>query len=106
MKDILKHSIINALGTALYIAIVVLFIFSLDNTGIVDGKKETIFTPIIMLMLFVTSAAFTGFLVFGKPIMWYLEGKKKEAIILLFSTLTILLMMILVAFLVLINIVN
>jgi len=48
---------------------------------------ETIFIPIIMLMLFVFSAALTGFLMLGKPIMWYFDGKKKEAWSLFFYTL-------------------
>ena len=46
----------------------------------------------------VFSAAFTGFLVFGRPIMWYLDGKKKEAMQLFFSTLILLLMIAIVIF--------
>lgn len=50
-------------------------------------EPDTIFAPIIMLMLFVFSAAITGSLVLGRPILWYIDGKKKEAVHLLFSTL-------------------
>jgi len=40
-----------------------------------------------MLLLLVISVAITGFAVFGKSIMWYLDGKKKEAPSLLFLTI-------------------
>lgn len=43
--------------------------------------------PIIMLMLFVFSAGMTATLVLGRPVIWYLDGKKKESIQLLLSTL-------------------
>lgn len=50
------------------------------------GQIPTPFIPIFMLMLFVFSAALTGTLFFGKPIMWYIDGKKKEALSLLAYT--------------------
>ena len=52
-----------------------------------------------MLMLLVFSAAFTGFLIFGKPIMWYLDNKKKEAFSLLIYTLSLFLIITLIALL-------
>jgi uncharacterized membrane protein len=55
---------------------------------VVQGP-DTVFMPMAMLMLFVFSAAVTSGLVLGRPIMWYLDGKKKEAIHLLVSTLSI-----------------
>ena len=73
------------------------FMRFLGSTNL-DSTK-TVFIPISMLMLFVFSAGFTGFLVFGRPIMWYLDGKKKEATSLLFYTLGILLLLTIVVFL-------
>lgn len=87
MNDILKKAFLHALGTAAYIVLIVLFVFSLQAF---QQEPDTIIIPMAMLMLFVCSAAITGFLVFGRPIMWYIDGKKKEAISLLAHTLGIL----------------
>ncbi len=54
------------------------------------GRVNTILAPIALLMLFVFSAALTGFLIFGKPALMYIDGKKKEAVALLGYTLIIL----------------
>lgn len=86
-REIIKYALINALGTALYIVAVASFIF-LGKEG-VFGERETLLIPIAMLMLFVFSAALTGILIFGRPVMWYLDGKKREALSLLFYTLGI-----------------
>jgi len=32
------------------------------------------------LLLFVVSATVMGALVFGRPILWYLDGRKREAV--------------------------
>ncbi len=85
-RDILKYGFLHALLTALYIGLVATFIFYIVPMFFAD-KPDTIFAPIMMLMLFVFSAAVTGTLVLGRPILWYIDGKKKEAIYLLFSTL-------------------
>ncbi len=95
MDKIIKRAFIDSVGTAVYIILVGSFIFSLQ---IFASKKDIIIIPIAMLLLFVCSATITGFLVFGKPVMLYLDGKKKEAISLLFYTLGILSLITLVAF--------
>jgi len=51
------------------------------------GRVNTMLAPITLLMLFVFSAALTGFLIFGKPAQMYIDGKKKEALTLLTYTL-------------------
>lgn len=84
MNKIIKRAFIDSVGTAVYIILVVSFIFSLQ---IFASKKDIIIIPIAMLLLFVCSAAITGFLVFGKPVMLYIDGKKKEAISLLNHTI-------------------
>jgi len=100
MKKIAKYATLNALGASLYVILIASLIYSLGNGF--SGKGNTIFIPIAMLMLFVFSAAFTGILILGRPIMWYLDGKKKEAIYLLFYTLIIFFVITLLAFLLLI----
>lgn len=96
-RDILKYAFINSFSTAFYIVAVVLFISTLGRMN--PGDDSNIFIPIAMLMLFVFSAALTGALVFGRPIMWYFDGRKSEAVILLFSTLVIFALLMIVAFL-------
>lgn len=89
MNKIIKYAGINAAATAAYIAGVVSLLFW-SGQGRFEHAKPTILIPIGMLLLFVCSAAITGSLVFGRPALWYLEGKKREALILLFSTIGIL----------------
>jgi len=98
-REILKHAVINSFCTALYVIFIVLFIYLLS---LIFPNGEIILIPIAMLMLFVFSAAFTGSLVFLKPMMWYLDGKKKEAVSLLVYTLGIFLILTIIAFLLLI----
>lgn len=88
-NKIIKKAILNALGTALYIAALVSLIFYSSQLLGVD-EPDTILIPIGMLCLFVLSAAITSFLVFGYPVLWYLDGKKKEALTLLSWTLGVL----------------
>jgi len=85
MKEIKKKAIVNAILTTLYIAAVGSFMYY--GSLIKIGRKYQILAPITLLLLFVFSAALTGFLIFGKPALMYLDGKKKEALSLLFYTL-------------------
>ena len=86
MKKTVKYAIINSLVTALYVVFIASLIYFLGQTL---GAEKTVLAPIAMLMLFVFSAAFTGVMVFGRPILWYMDNKKKEALSLLFYTLGI-----------------
>ena len=97
MRGVIKYAAINSIGTALYISAVASFIYFLGN--VFDNvKSESIIIPISMLMLFVFSAAFTGILVFGRPITWYLNGKKRESLFLIVYTLGFLLILTIIAF--------
>jgi len=75
--DLIKLSLRNSLATAVYVVIVVLI---LQNAEKVFGTMRNIIGPIAFLLLFVTSAAITGFLVLGQPIMLYSDNQKREAI--------------------------
>lgn len=86
MNKIKLTALINAVATALYIISVGFFFYY--GTLVKIGRVNTILAPITMLMLFVFSAALTGFLIFGKPALMYIDGKKKEALALLSYTLT------------------
>ena len=87
-NKIIKYALANALWTALYIILIAIF---LSNTSVIFGgdNQKTVLIPIAMLMLFVFSAAVTGSLIFGRPVLWYMENKKKEAMSLLVWTLAI-----------------
>ena len=77
MKKIIAWSLINSVAVGLYIVLVVMVI---SNGERIFGGDKSVFIPITMLLLFVTSAAITSSLVFGRPIWWYLKGEKKEAL--------------------------
>ena len=103
MDKIIKRAFIDSFGTAAYIILVASFIFSLQTFS---RQKDVIIIPIAMLLLFVSSAAITGFLVFGKPVMLYIDGKKKEAVSLLVYTIEILFIITIIAFILLITYYN
>jgi hypothetical protein len=94
-KDILKYAFINSFLTAFYIVLVASFFFY--GLRRFSSQPDTVFAPMLVLMLLVFSAALTGTLVFGRPILWYMDGKKKEAISLLGYTLSIFFILLLLA---------
>jgi hypothetical protein len=96
MDSILKRALINALGVVVYVICVAVFIFSLQRFS--SQPDNPILIPISMMLLLVCSATITGFLVFGKPIMLYIDGRKKEAMALLMHTIGILFVMTLIFF--------
>lgn len=59
----------------------------MSNGNRLLGEEDTFFTPVAVLMLLVLSAAVMGTLVFGRPILMYLDGKKREAVVFLGYTL-------------------
>ena len=94
MNKILNRAFLNAVGTFTYIILIVLLIFSLQNSN----AEDSLIILMSMLMLFVCSAAITGFLVFGKPVMLYIDGKKREAVLLLAHTIGILVLLTIISF--------
>ncbi|MDD5731314.1 MAG: hypothetical protein PHU42_00220 [Patescibacteria group bacterium] len=82
--SIVLTSFLQAIGTLIYVMIVVVIMNSgtktLDQT---DGAL----VGVAVLMLLVVSAAICGFLVFGKPVILFLENKKKEALKMLYFTI-------------------
>ena len=88
MKKIIKNAAINALSTSLYIAAIASFLFYASKL-FGPNESDTVLIPIVMLSLLVFSVAITGLLIFGRPILWYLDGRKREAVFLLAYTLGI-----------------
>lgn len=83
-----KKLFCRSLGCALlayaYIFCIAMFFnFGLKKTF---GNVPEFFAPIIMLSLLVLSAAVMAILIFGKPILLYLDNQKKDALTMLFYT--------------------
>jgi len=85
-KQLVKLGFLLALGEAAYIGLVALLMSGAERffSNTPDNK---ILAPITFLLLFVLSAAVSGALVLGKPVLMYMEGKKKEALALFGFTL-------------------
>ncbi|OGZ02460.1 MAG: hypothetical protein A2946_02720 [Candidatus Liptonbacteria bacterium RIFCSPLOWO2_01_FULL_53_13] len=98
MKPIVKHAVVNSLLATLYIALVSLFL-SYAPSVFGPAQKDTVLVPIVMLSLLVFSVAIMGVLIFGRSAMWYLDGRKDEALSLLAHTLAIFFFIIIVALL-------
>ena len=77
-------SLVSAAGVFLYTSAVAWLMF---NAHQIFGKPDNFLMPLFLLLLFVISASITGLLVLGRPIHLYMNDLKKEAFILLFSTL-------------------
>lgn len=73
---------LNAAGAVLYVLLVV----TLIQYGLQDGPEGPLGFA-AFLLLFCLSAAIMASLVFGRPMMWYLDGMKKEALALTMYTL-------------------
>jgi uncharacterized protein YybS (DUF2232 family) len=71
----------QSLGHSVLVLLYVGAVASIMNNGSRwFGKKDTAWTPVAVLMLLVLSAAITGTLVLGRPLIMYLDGAKKEAL--------------------------
>jgi hypothetical protein len=76
-----NKAMVHSLGHAVLVLIYVTLIATVMSHGeALFGKKDTAWTPVAVLMLFVLSAAVTGTLVLGRPVLMYVNGEKKEAI--------------------------
>ena len=76
-------SIAHALGVLAYVSLVVSF---MDNAQKLFGDDHPPITGVVALLVFILSALITGSLVLGKPLTLYLDGKKTEAVKMLFYT--------------------
>jgi hypothetical protein len=83
-NGVIQRSFLNALGTVAYVSLISLV---MSQGSKIFGEKDTAVTPIAALTLFVLSAAVTGGLVVGKPLLMYIENQKTEAVKLFIYTL-------------------
>ena len=82
-----KNPIINALGAAGYIGLVVSVLNLLSLTQ--GNKPDTAFAPVVFLSLLTLSVTVMAFLFFYQPLQLFIEGKKKEAVNLFVKTVGI-----------------
>lgn len=80
----IQNPLYNALLAAGYIVLIVTIMTSfVDKPG---GPERGILIPLVVLSLFVLSAAVMAFLFFYQPVMLYLDGQKKESVSLFLKT--------------------
>lgn len=80
MSDICKKSFLYSIGAAAWIIIVASFMQKANDWF---GTEDTIVSVIAVLILFSMSALIVGGLLVGKPVFLYIDGKKKEAILMI-----------------------
>ena len=79
-KNIALIGFLHALAATAYIALVV---FVINHASAWFGKTDTPWTGMAALMLFVLSAGVMASLAFVRPALWYMDGKKNDALQLL-----------------------
>ena len=82
-SKLITSSLINSLGVLIYTSAVA---WIMSHGEKIFGNNQTFWMPVALLLLFVLSATITGALVLGKPIIFYLEDQKKDAVKLLAYT--------------------
>ena len=76
---ILKYGLGEAAITIAYIVLVVVL---MNNGKALFGDGREVISGVAMLLLLVFSVAVMGVTIFGRSILWYLDGHKKEALLL------------------------
>lgn len=77
-KDTVKQSLTYASLAILYVAAVATFMQNAER--IFGPGPDSPLAPVAFLLLLVVSAATMGALIFGKPVMLYIDGRKREAV--------------------------
>ncbi|MDP3880892.1 MAG: hypothetical protein Q8Q32_01775 [bacterium] len=74
---VIGWALVHGLATAGYVYLVVSLISFIEKLPFAEASP---LAPVAFLLLLVTSAAITASLVFGRPLLWYLDKRKDEAI--------------------------
>lgn len=97
-KKHLLYGFFHALSVAVYVGLIAVVI---TNSQDWFGPATDFWGPALILMLLTLSVAVVGSLIFIRPALWALDGRKKEALALLFDTLGWLAIMTIIAFIIL-----
>lgn len=76
-KTIVVRTLLNSLGVAAYVAAVATIMRYGER---LFGQMTTVLAATAFLLLFCVSAAVVGSLVFGYPVVLFLNGQKREAV--------------------------
>jgi|SRR3989344_4077757 len=82
-EEIAKFALLNGFAATAYVGLVALFMTNAER--LMPTMPDALGVTMILL-LFSTSAAVMAIVVFGRPVVWYLDGRKQEGITLLFAT--------------------
>jgi len=82
-----KNPVVNALSASVYIVLVVSLMTFVTQP--LKDKPDTFFAPIVFLSMFTLSVAVMAYLFFYQPLLFLIEGKKKEAVRLFFQTVSV-----------------
>lgn len=83
-KSILRYALAEVVAAVLYVLFISVFFSQAEK---IFGPEDTMLSPVVFLLLLVFSVAMMAMTIFGRSIMWYLDGQKKEAVKLLFYKL-------------------
>lgn len=83
-QEVLKWGIGAGFFEALYVLLVVLF---MNSMNVLVNKSDEVVIGVLMLLLLIISVLISGFLVFGKPFLLFMDGKKKQALSTFFVSL-------------------
>jgi len=78
-----KNPYYNAVLASAYIFLVGTF---MSHASVIFGQHDTALTPVMVLSLFVLSAALMGYLFIGEPAQLYMDGHKKQAMTFFWKT--------------------
>ena len=82
-----KSPFINALSASVYIILVVSVMTFVTQP--LRNKPDTFFAPITLLFVLTLSVAVMAYLFFYQPLLFFIEGRKKEAVNLFVKTVGI-----------------
>lgn len=76
-RKLVRSAFLLALGEVAYVALVGSV---MNNAEHIFGNRPGVIAFVAFLLLFVLSATVSGALILGRPILLYLDGKKREAV--------------------------
>jgi len=91
------QAVSNSLATFAYISVVAWVMIN-GERFFGSGPDDDIRGPLLFLTLFVFSAMVTGTLLLGRPIYYFLNGKKQEAVKLVAYTILSMFVLVVLAF--------
>lgn len=93
---IVKYALAHALGAGAYILFVAFVMRAISQ--IAPPPASGALGIATFLLVFVISAAVMGLVLFARPVMWFLNGKKQEGLALALSTIGCLIIIAIVIF--------